>query len=161
MGKTPRAPENARGRWSAAKCSSCWGYCWSRYSAISFLILKMGGDMRGLLETVSYTWGWGNAIFSTAKTYKALTNGQCAVHPIFRWLWKSKCQIKYKMFFWLLLKDQLSARDILRRKGMISAFCRNWRQWHILFSCAILLKPARDRLELQSSPQDLCPKFLA
>jgi hypothetical protein len=52
MGKTPRAPENARGRWSTAKCSSCWGYCWSRYSAIPFLILKMGGDVKELLETV-------------------------------------------------------------------------------------------------------------
>ena len=31
---------------------------------------------------------------------------------------KTACQHKHKVFFWLLLKDRLSTRDLLRRKGM-------------------------------------------
>ena len=36
----------------------------------------------------------------------------------FRWVWKSFCQPKHKVFCWLLLKDRLSTRNILRRKNM-------------------------------------------
>jgi hypothetical protein len=35
-----------------------------------------------------------------------------------QWLWKSKFQMKHKVFFWLLLKDRLSTRDLLWRKNM-------------------------------------------
>jgi hypothetical protein len=54
-GEDPRAPQNVRKRWPVAKCSSCCGSCWSRYSAIPFLILQMGGEMKRLLETVLAT----------------------------------------------------------------------------------------------------------
>ena len=37
----------------------------------------------------------------------------------YKWLWKNCCQHKHKVFFWLLLKDRLSTRDLLGRKGMI------------------------------------------
>jgi hypothetical protein len=37
---------------------------------------------------------------------------------VFKWLWKSKCQPKHKVFFWLLLKDRLNTRNILKRKNM-------------------------------------------
>ena len=40
------------------------------------------------------------------------------VHPVFNWIWASPCQPKHKVFFWLLLKDRLSTRNILRRKHM-------------------------------------------
>jgi hypothetical protein len=39
-------------------------------------------------------------------------------HPIFSWLWKSKCQPKHKVFFWLLLKDRLNTRAFLRQRSM-------------------------------------------
>jgi hypothetical protein len=32
---------------------------------------------------------------------------------VFRWLWKTCCQNKRKIFFWLLLKDRLSTRQLL------------------------------------------------
>ena len=35
----------------------------------------------------------------------------CSSSPAFKWLWKSSCQNKHKVFFWLLLKDRL-AREI-------------------------------------------------
>lgn len=37
---------------------------------------------------------------------------------MFNCLWKSCCQLKHKVFFWLLLKDRLSTRNILKRKNM-------------------------------------------
>lgn len=40
------------------------------------------------------------------------------MHPSYKWLWKSHCQPRRKFFFWLLLKDRLSTRALLRRKNM-------------------------------------------
>ena len=34
----------------------------------------------------------------------------------FTWIWKSSCQAKHKVFFWLLLHDRLNTRDLLARK---------------------------------------------
>jgi hypothetical protein len=34
----------------------------------------------------------------------------------FQWIWKSRCQGKHKVFFWLLLNDRLNTRNLLRRK---------------------------------------------
>lgn len=61
---------------------------------------------------------WGSAMFSSSKTYKHLT-GSSVIHPAFTWLWKSRSQPKHKVFFWFLLKDRLSTRELLRRKTMI------------------------------------------
>jgi hypothetical protein len=38
--------------------------------------------------------------------------------PIFRWMWKSCVMGKHKFFFWLLLRDQLNTRELLKRKNM-------------------------------------------
>lgn len=59
----------------------------------------------------------GSPFFSTAKAHKHLI-GQMPTHPAFRWLWKSACQNKYKVFFWLLLKDRLRTRALLYRTDM-------------------------------------------
>jgi hypothetical protein len=50
------------------------------------------------------------------KAYKHLL-GYRFVHPCFSLLWKSTAQKKHKVFFWLLLKDRLSTRNILRCKN--------------------------------------------
>ena len=59
-----------------------------------------------------FTWGTN---FSSSQAYKYLV-GHHQVHNVYRWLWKCLCQPKHKVFFWLLLKDRLSTRNILRRK---------------------------------------------
>lgn len=56
-------------------------------------------------------------MFSSSKAYKHLT-GRALVHPVFSWIWKSTVQHKHKTFFWLLLKDRLSTRGLLRRRNM-------------------------------------------
>lgn len=58
-----------------------------------------------------------NSTFSSLKIYKQII-GQRAVHPAFHWLWQSKCQMKHKVFFWLVLRDRISTRDILSRRNM-------------------------------------------
>jgi hypothetical protein len=64
-----------------------------------------------------WNYNWGNMGFCAAKAYKVLI-GHICVHPAFSWTWKSKCQMKHKVFFWLLPKDRISTRDILQRKNM-------------------------------------------
>ena len=53
---------------------------------------------------------WGE--FSASKTYKFLI-GHRNTHQVYKWLWSCFCQPKHKGFFWLLLKDRLSTRNIL------------------------------------------------
>jgi hypothetical protein len=49
------------------------------------------------------------------KAYKHL-KGSSGAHPIFKWIWKSSCQHKHKVFFWLLIQDRLNTCNILKRK---------------------------------------------
>jgi len=68
-----------------------------------------------ILMTVGPIFGEGrNSIVSQHKQL----SGSAGVHPVFRWIWKSSCQHKHKVFFWLLAQDRLSTRNILRRKNM-------------------------------------------
>ena len=64
---------------------------------------------------------WGSRIFSVSKAYKALI-GHRQIHPIYNWIWKSRCQMKHKVFFWLLLKDRLSTRDLLQRNMVLESY---------------------------------------
>ena len=65
----------------------------------------------------SWNYIWGSNMFAATKAYKNLI-GHRTVHPAFKWLWKTSCQPKIKVFFWLLREDRLSTRNILRRKNM-------------------------------------------
>jgi hypothetical protein len=62
-------------------------------------------------------WNSIRGTFSPSRAYKFLI-GHRKVHQAYKWLWSCFCQPKHKVFFWLLLKDRLSTRDILRRKNM-------------------------------------------
>jgi hypothetical protein len=64
-----------------------------------------------------WSYIWGSNSYSSSKAYKHLM-GTCNVHPVFKWIWKSCCKHKHKVFFWLLVQDRLSTRNILRRKNM-------------------------------------------
>lgn len=64
-----------------------------------------------------WIYSWGSNNFASAKVYRILV-GHENVHIIYKWLWKSQCQPKHKVFFWLLIKDRLSTRNLLRRRNM-------------------------------------------
>ena len=59
------------------------------------------------LQTAHDTWSyiWGTDNFSTKHVYRHLI-GHRSVHPAFQWLWKSCCQNKRKIFFWLILQQR-------------------------------------------------------
>jgi len=77
-------------------------------------LLLVLNDFHLQTEPDQWIYIWGSPIFSPKKTYKHLT-GSPQVHPVFRWLWKTSCQNKRKIFFWLLLRDRLSTRQLSRR----------------------------------------------
>jgi len=71
-----------------------------------YLILQESPDVLQLSDDKD-TWGfiWGSNFFSSSKVYKQLS-GHCAVHATFKWLWRSSCQNKHRVFFWLILQEQ-------------------------------------------------------
>lgn len=68
-------------------------------------------------ETDRWSYIWNPNKFSVKKTYKHLS-GHEVTPPAYNWLWASSCQSKHKVFFWLLLKDRISTRELLQRKNM-------------------------------------------
>jgi hypothetical protein len=83
------------------------------YGQLETFVLSL--QLEENLDQWSYIWG--NATFSSIKVYKRLIGSQ-PVHPAHRWLWKSSCQPKHKIFFWLLMHDKLNTRGRLRRRNM-------------------------------------------
>jgi hypothetical protein len=53
--------------------------------------------------------------YKVSSMYKDLMT-QGPVLPILSWLWKSCCQEKHKVFFWLLFHNRLNTRAMLQRK---------------------------------------------
>lgn len=91
----------------------------------------------------------GSTKFSSSKAYRKLI-GHHHTDPVFKWIWKNFCQPKHKVFTWLLLKDRLSTRNILRRKNMHldsynCEFC-NMGGWRIIWTSL--------------SPLPFCPRLL-
>jgi len=81
-------------------------------------------QLQNILEGVSlnestdrlvYIWSTGQ--FSVKRAYNHLS-GHRMLHPVYNWLWRSSFQNKHKVFFWLLINDRLSTRELLRRKNM-------------------------------------------
>lgn len=68
-------------------------------------------------DSDSWTYIWGTSFFSSKRAYRQLI-GYAQPSPVFRWIWKSSCQPKHKVFFWLLVQDRLSTRNILGRRNM-------------------------------------------
>jgi len=68
-------------------------------------------------EQDKWTYIWNSSKFTVKKAYRHLS-GSNVVHQAFNWLWASSCQTKHKVFFWLVLKDRISTRELLRRKNM-------------------------------------------
>lgn len=82
---------------------------------LSFSNLIQGLQLQNFPDTWTYIWG--ASAFASNKAYKVLIGHRQVPSP-FKWLWRSACQNKRKIFFWLLLKDRLSTRALLRRRNM-------------------------------------------
>jgi hypothetical protein len=60
----------------------------------------------------SYCWG---PKYTTAQFYRKI-HAHIKVPNIYRWLWKSCCIMRHKMFVWLVLRDRVNTRDLLQRR---------------------------------------------
>jgi hypothetical protein len=59
----------------------------------------------------------GYTTYSSRKLYK-LAFQNVPTHPIFTWIWKSKCTPRVKFFTWLVLLDRLNTKVMLRRRNL-------------------------------------------
>jgi hypothetical protein len=97
---------------------------------------------RNELEKDVWTYSAQNSSYRAQTTYK-LMMGHQPVQPILKWLWKSYCQPKHQVFFWLLTKDRLSTKNILMRRKMqldsySCAFCISGQKesvHHLFWEC--------------------------
>jgi hypothetical protein len=58
------------------------------------------------------TWG---PSYSSQRFYSYVFS-QIEAHPIFKFIWKSKCTPRVKFFVWLLLVDRLNTKEMLQRR---------------------------------------------
>ena len=101
-------------------------------------------EARNLDEEATYSWTytWGSSSFNTRKAYKHIL-GTLEASPLFPWLWSSGNLGKHKFFFWLLLRDKLNTRNLLRRKDRAiddysCVLCNNGVEesaFHLFFEC--------------------------
>ena len=82
--------------------------CWQYKYILQYFPLTNQNDI--------WSQSWGGK-FSAPNVYISLI-GHRQVHQGFKWLWTYFYQPKHNVFFWLLMKDRLSTRNILRRKNI-------------------------------------------
>jgi hypothetical protein len=54
--------------------------------------------------------------FKVSNAYKSLMGNHISC-PSLKWVWKSCCQSKHKVFCWLLIHNRLNSRQLMQRKG--------------------------------------------
>lgn len=104
-------------------------------------------DTGQLTERDKWGYPWNSNNFSVMKMYKALL-GPSTCHMIFKLLWKSAAQLRYKFFFWLLLYDRIKTRNLLKRKSMYledynCAICHDKTEetlMHLFWDCNFALE---------------------
>jgi hypothetical protein len=62
----------------------------------------------------SWTYVWGGK-YSAAKFYAEI-HKHIQVPGVYKWLWKSCCTLRTKVFAWLVLRDRINTRDMLVRR---------------------------------------------
>jgi hypothetical protein len=68
-------------------------------------------------QSDKWSYIWGNGSYLVNKVYDHLMGHEYA-HSSFKWIWRSKCKMKQKVFFWLLLQNRINTRGMLRRRNM-------------------------------------------
>ncbi|XP_073355017.1 uncharacterized protein [Aegilops tauschii subsp. strangulata] len=95
----------------------------------------------GCTDAWEYNLG---GVFSSKRYYDHCFR-DTAADDAFRWLWKAKSPIKFKMFGWLLFVDRLNTRNMLRRRHFVVVgntytcmLCQNPLEEtveHLFFTC--------------------------
>lgn len=66
-----------------------------------------------------WIYPWGNSKFSSLKFYKL--NFGSIEPPPFMWIWQSKVCKKINFFVWLVFRDRINSKNLLKRKGFLNA----------------------------------------
>lgn len=90
----------------------------------------------GVTDQWECIWGKGNF---TASGYYLHCFREMQVDDAFKWIWKTKCTMKWKFFAWLLLADRLNTRNMLRR--------RNCTLQDNTYGCLLCPNPPEETLE--------------
>lgn len=82
-----------------------------------FLLLKGELDALSLASQQGDNWSfiWGRNNYTSKAFYKLNFASMQPPRP-FRWIWKTKCVMKIKVFIWLLFSDRLNTRNMLDRR---------------------------------------------
>lgn len=116
----------------------------SQQAADQLLHIENHIESSNINENQNDIWSyyWGSRRYSSKKAYAKL-QGYTEASPLFSWLWGSSNLGKHKFFFWLLLRDRLSTRNLLRRKNMFLQYyscvlCNTGHEetlFHLFFEC--------------------------
>jgi hypothetical protein len=102
-------------------------------------------ELRNNIESGKDQWIYSlnNGVYSPSSYYKFLFEGLPA-EIIFKWLWKSKCLPKLKVFAWLMIIDKINTKDMILRRhwhlnsGSECILCHNHMletRDHLFFTC--------------------------
>ena len=90
--------------------------------------------------------------YSVSKTYKLLVTYPEPI-PVVKWLWKTCCQLRHKIFYWLLIFKRLNTRAMLQR---INFFIEDYT----CVMCNHRSLETRDHLLFQCPYDQLCWQYV-
>lgn len=96
---------------------------------VSVIAANQGQELHDILahmddqENDMWTFSWEGDRYKTTKVYESFFD-QTPAAMSFKWIWKSVCLSKQKFFFWLLLQDRLSTKDLRARKNFYVEYNR-------------------------------------
>jgi hypothetical protein len=116
----------------------------SQQAAEQLVLIENYIEHSSIAENENDIWSycWGTSKYSSRKAYAKL-HGHTEASPLFSWLWGLNNLGKHKFFFWLLLRDRLSTKNLLRRKRMFledysCVLCNTGLEetlFHLFFEC--------------------------
>lgn len=93
---------------------------------LSMIAFDQSNELKEMLNNIQndgdkdlWKFPWNSPGYSTRKVYLELNKYPKAL-VIFKWIWKSPCLPKHKLFFWLMIQDKINTRDMLTRKNFMS-----------------------------------------
>ena len=81
-----------------------------------------------------WTYIWGTSQFSSQKAYRHLL-GHADTHPVFKWLWKSCCQNKHKVFFFFSRIRRRAVYHCIKKKKIVKSLQRGPKGAHAHLNC--------------------------
>jgi hypothetical protein len=88
-------------------------------------------DQITLRHVILDVWSCARGAYKS-HTYYISLDDHVVVDPQFQWIWKSRCNMKIKMFSWLLLSDRVNTKDLLQR-----------RHWNVTEDYSCVLCPGK------------------